>query len=70
MKKQDLLEDVLNWVAYFGECECDDGKSCVFCKALILKGAHADWEFGYNSSTRKYDVHKRKGTKREKENAK
>lgn len=45
LTKQKMIDQITEEIIQHGDCECDDGKSCAFCFALILKDLHADWKF-------------------------
>lgn len=48
IKKKEMVKCLIETVIQNAECECDDGKSCALCYALILIDQHAEWEWHYS----------------------
>ena len=46
--KQELINILAEGVVERAECECESGKDCPLCIALILLGQHAEWELRKN----------------------
>lgn len=47
-KRTELVNTVVQWVIDCTECQCENGKECPFCLALILKGVHSEWTLKNN----------------------